>query len=184
MSQLRFATARDVFDAFTLAPSSIGAKPTDEPPLDFLRGLVSKGKLDDAIAFCGYLLPRREAVWWGCRSVRTLLPDADKTKSSGLSVAETWVRDPSADNRKAAEQVSDDADRNDPLTWLALAAAWSGGAISIGGMPPFAPPPELTAHAARVAILLGARMLTPTERAARLRACVDDGANLAETGLR
>ena len=183
MSKLRFATVRDVFDAFTLAASTIAAKATDEPPLDFLRGLVSKGKLDDAIAFCGYLLPRREAVWWACRSVRMLLPDADKRNSSGLSIAEAWVSTPTSENRKAAEEFASSADRDDAMTWLALAAAWSGGAISIGGTLPFAPPPELTPHAARVAILLGARLLEPTERAARLRACVEDGANLAETGI-
>ena len=184
MSQLRFATTRDVFEAFTLAPSSIQTKPTDEPPLDFLRALVKRGKLDDAIAFCGYLLPRRDAVWWGCRSIRALLPDSDKSKSSGLSIAENWVRDPSSENRKTAEEFSNDADQEDPLTWLALAAAWSGGAISVGNSTPFAPPPELTPHAARVAILLAARTLTPDERAARLRTCVNEGASLAETGLR
>ena len=45
-AKLGSQTARDVFEAFT--PSNITAKPTDEPPLDFLRGLISMGKLDDA----------------------------------------------------------------------------------------------------------------------------------------
>ncbi len=183
MSQIRFATARDVFDSFTLAPSSITVAPTDEAPLDFLRGLASKGRLDDAIAFCGYLLPRREAVWWACRSVRALNADAGKSNADGLNLAEAWVRDPSSQNRKAAEDFAKTADKDHALTWLALAAAWSGGAISMGGAQPIAPPPELTPHAGRVAILLSARDLTAEDRRAKLTACVEDGARLAETGL-
>ena len=73
MGELRFATARALFDSFTMANSRISVPPTDEPALDFLRGLVSQDKLDDAVSFCAYLLGRRECVWWGCRSVRRLL---------------------------------------------------------------------------------------------------------------
>jgi Family of unknown function (DUF6931) len=183
MSQVRFATARDVFEAFTVAPSSITVGPTDDPPLDFLRTLVSKGKLEDAIAFCGYLLPRREAVWWACRSVRALGGVADRGSGAGLSIAEAWVQDPSSQRRKTAEEFAGSADRDDPMTWLARAAAWSGGAIRMGAAQAVAPPPELTAHAARAAILLSARFLEPAERRSRLVACIDDGARLAETGL-
>ena len=183
MSQIRFATARDVFNSFTLAPSSINAEPTDELPIDFLRGLVAKGKLEDALTFCGYLLPRREAVWWGCRSVRALLGEAARTNADGLNLAEAWVRQPDPERRMAAETFSKTADPDRPMTWLASAAAWSGGVVSIGTSPAIAPPPELTSHAARVAILLSARHLTPAERRSGLSACIDDGARLAETGL-
>lgn len=183
MSQIRFATARDVFDSFTLAPSSIRAEPTDELPLDFLRGLVAKGKLEDAIAFCGYLLPRREVVWWACRSVRSLLGEAARSNSEGLNIAEAWVREPDAQHRKSADDFGKTADRDQPMSWLALAAAWSGGTISMGTALAVAPPPELTPHAARVAILLSARHLAPEERRTRLAGCVEDGARLAETGL-
>jgi|ERR1035437_4925965 hypothetical protein len=183
MSKIRFATARDVFSSFTLAPNTIRAQPTDELPLDFLRGLVAKGKLEDALTFCGYLLPRREAVWWACRSVRALLGDAANRNAEGLNLAEAWVREPDPQHRIAAEEFSKTADRDSPMTWLASAAAWSGGVISMGSSPAIVPPPELTAHAARVAILLSARQLAPAERRSRLSACIDDGARLAETGL-
>jgi hypothetical protein len=183
MSQIRFATARDVFDSFVVAPRTISVPPTDELPLDFLRGLVAKGKLEDALAFCGYLLPRREAVWWGCRSARMLLGDAVKNDAQGLTIAETWVGDPNVEHRRAADEFGKTADKDQPLTWLALAAAWSGGTLSMEGAPAIAPPPELSGHAVRVAILLSARHLAPAERNTKLAACVDDAARLAETGL-
>lgn len=183
MSRIRFATARDVFDSFSQAPSMIAAPPTDEAPLDFLRNLVSKRRFEDAVTFCGYLLPRREAVWWACRSVRAITANMGSGKTDGLKLAEAWVHDPSAQNRKEAEDFASLADKNDPMTWLASAAAWSGGAVSIGRASAIAPPPELTPHAARIAIMLSTRGLKPEERNARLTACVEDGAKLAETGL-
>jgi hypothetical protein len=183
MSRIRFATARDVIDSFTVAPGTITEPATDAGPLDFLRVLVSKGKLDEAVTFCGYLLPRREAVWWACRSVRALGAEAGNVNLEGLRLAEAWVQDPSAERRKAAEDFANAADKNNPLTWLASAAAWSGGAITMGRGPAIAPPPELTPHAARIAILLSARGLRPDEFRTKLAACVEDGAKLAESGL-
>ena len=183
MSQLRFATAQDLFDSFTLARSNIKASPTEDPPLTFLRDLIANEKVDDALFFCAYLLPRREAVWWASRSVRALKGAELDGKAQGLVLAEAWVREPDAERRRAAEEFGKSANVDDPMTWLAQAAAWSGGAVSMGQASAFAPPPELTPHAACVAILLCAGRLSPADRRARLIACIEDGAKLAETGL-
>jgi hypothetical protein len=183
MSQVRFTTAQDLFNSFTLAGTSIKSPPTDEPPLTFLRDLIADNKIDDALFFCAYLLPRREAVWWACRSVRALKgADLDRN-AQGILLAEAWVREPDAAHRRAADDFGNAADQNDPLTWLAHAAAWSGGAVIFGQSPPIAPPPELTPHAACIAIQLSAAMLPAAERRTKLIGCIEDGAKLAETGL-
>ena len=49
MSRVRFATARDLFEDFPMAGTLISSEPTDEFPLDYLRNLVAKGKIDDAV---------------------------------------------------------------------------------------------------------------------------------------
>jgi hypothetical protein len=183
MSRVRFATARDLFETFPMSRTLIKSEPTDELPLDYLRGLVAKAKFDDAVTFCAYLLPRREAVWWACRSVRALLGDTEAPNADCLQAAEAWVHEPDPKHRQAAQDSSERGDRDSPLTWLALAAAWSGGVVSMGAPTPVAPPPQLTAHAVRVAILLRARQLTPRESGPRLRTCIEDGMRLAESGL-
>jgi len=183
MSKVRFVTAQALFDTFPMASTKISVPPTEDFSLDFLRDLVSQEKLDDAVAFCAYLLGRREGVWWGCRSVRRLLgtiPDAD---AGALQAAEAWVKNPEPELRQAAQEIATRADQDSATTWLALAAAWSGGALVFGRAAPIAPPPELTPHAAIVAIALAARFLAPEERTARLQACIEDGAALAESGL-
>jgi len=184
MPEVRFATARDLFDSFTLARSSIKAAPTEEPPLAFLRDLLAKEKIDDALFFCAYLLPRREAVWWGCRSVRALKGNELDANARGLVLAEAWVREPDAERRRAAADFGQSGSPDDPMIWLARAAAWSGGAVIMGETTAaFAPPPELTPHAACVAILLSAAPLSPADRRAKLIACIEDGIRLAASGL-
>jgi hypothetical protein len=194
MSRVRFATARDLFETFPMAGTLISSPPTDELPLDYLRSLVAKGKIDDAVTFCAYLLPRREAVWWACRSVRALLGNSQTHNADCVRAAEAWVQEPDQEHQEAAQDVGTRSDRNSPLTWLAFAAAWSGGVVSIEGSPRIVPPPQLTAHAVRVAILLSARQtmppesdagqqVMPPERSPRLRACIGDGISLAESGL-
>ena len=62
MSRVRFATVRALFETFPEVARQIGAAPTDQTPTEFLRGLASQGKLDEAATVCAYLLPRREAI--------------------------------------------------------------------------------------------------------------------------
>ena len=73
MPLLRFATAHALFDAFPEVSQKVTVEPTDQSPIVFLKALSSADKLPDAVTFCAYLLPRREAVWWACGCVRRLL---------------------------------------------------------------------------------------------------------------
>lgn len=183
MPEVRFATARALFDSFATASSRISTPPTDEPSLLFLQGLVRSGKLEDALSFVAYLLGRREAVWWGCRSVRRIMSEIPANELDALQAAEAWVRDPEPELRLAAQDAATQADENGACAWLARAAAWSGGALVMGRAAPIAPPPELTPHAVVVAILLATRYLSPDERAAQFRICIEEGTTLAESGL-
>ena len=72
MATLRFATARDVAEAFPTLVEDMLAEPGEREPLAFLRELADGETPEDAVSFCAYVLPRRDAVWWACRSVRAL----------------------------------------------------------------------------------------------------------------
>jgi hypothetical protein len=183
MPSLRFATARAVFEQYPSARERINTPSTDELPADFARRLVAQGKFEDAIAFCAFLLARREAVWWGCRSLRTLLGDAAGMAADGLQAAEAWAQRPDEGGRLAARDVAGRGHYDNPKTWLAFAAAWSGGSISPNQNYPVPVPPYLTAHMIRIAIFLGPRLVKVPERGPRLRACVEDGIQISEFGL-
>ena len=122
MSRVRFTTARSVFEAFPELTSKSTVAPTDDPAVVFLKKLSAMQKFGDAVAFCAHLLPRREAVWWGCESVRSFLHDALQSQVVGLVAAETWVQQPNDENRLRALQIGTRGDNSDSLTWLALGA--------------------------------------------------------------
>jgi hypothetical protein len=180
MSRLRFATARALFETFPVAVTKLAVAPTDESALVFLKNLSADEKLDDAVTFCAYLLPRREAVWWACGSARSFLGDIAPSRTTGLSAAETWVREPSEKHRLIALDVGNNGDANDALNWLALAAGWAGGMLSANPKAPVPVPQYMTPRAVRIATLLSANGIDPAERTSRMRARVAEGIKLAE----
>ena len=99
MPRLRFETVRDLLEAFPIAERLIEVEPSDEPSLRFLEGLVARDDLDRAVGFCAFLLPRREAVWWGCRTVRALVSAPSREEDAVISSAEAWVRQPEDERR-------------------------------------------------------------------------------------
>ena len=183
MSRVRFATVRALFETFPEVARRISAAPTDQLPIEFLKGLVSQGKLDEAVTFCSYLLPRREAVWWACGCARALLGEIPRDRSTPLLAAEAWVQHPDDPHRTAALEIGTKGDPDDPLTWLALAAGWSSGSLVANPEVKAAVPPYMTARTARIAILLSSAKPAKVEREARLRSCIAEGVKLAEVGL-
>jgi hypothetical protein len=183
VSMSRFATTRALFETFPQSVTKLGVAPTDDPPLVFLRNLSGGEKLADAVIFCAYLLPRREAVWWACGNVRAFLDDIPRDRAAPLVAAEAWVRDPDEEHRAAALKIGTDADSNDALTWLALGAGWSGGMLSSNPKAPVPVPHYMTPRAVRIATSLAARFVKPPERDLRMRARIAEGIKLAESGL-
>ena len=182
MPFVRFATARALFESYPEVETKISVAPTDHPPIDFAKGLLSSGKLADAVTFCAYLLPRREAVWWACISVRTLHPDIQREDADGLRAAEAWVATPDDEHRRAALAVGSAGDSNHSATWLALAAGWSGG-VETSGTRQLPIPAYMTARAARIAVFLSAAKIGSSRRQAGMQASIVAGIKLAETGL-
>jgi hypothetical protein len=184
MSRVRFATTRALFETFPPSVTRIATPPTDEAPVAFLIKLSSEGKIMDAVTFCAYLLPRREAVWWACGCARSLLGDIRQSQAAGLMAAEAWVYEPDEKRRLEALEVGTKGDSNDPLTWLALAAGWSGGVLARNPQRPVPMPHYMTARAARVAVILSLGAMKDSDaRLPGLRACIADGIKLADSGL-
>jgi hypothetical protein len=190
MARLRFETARDLVEAYPSAADELMLEPADVPSLEFLKALTEQPPIDKAIGFCAYLLPRREAVWWGCQSVRSLAAPIANEEAT-LQAAENWVREPEDNRRLAALALGRQSHYRLSGTWMALAAGWAGGSMPPGALAGFegaAPqasdawlpvPPDHTAKAVRTGILIAAAKLQPQERSQRLKQCVTEGARLA-----
>jgi hypothetical protein len=182
MRHLRFTTAKQVFEAFPPARDYIAEDPGDADPLAFLQRLAGGPTPEDAIGFCAYLLPRREAVWWGCQSIREIAAPADRGDLELLALSEQWVKMPEEDNRRAALAGGMGARVKSAAAWMALAAAWSGGSMADDPERPVPPPNFLTAHAVRAAVLTALALCGPKERSRHLNAAVERAVKMIHSG--
>jgi hypothetical protein len=179
-SRLRFTNARQLFDSFPTLGEDVAAQPSDASPLEFARGLLLSPTPEDAVTFCAYLLPRREAVWWACQCVGTLA--AGSRSSKPLQAAESWVREPEEDRRRAALTIGMASKPDEAASWTALAAGWAGGSLAPEGADPIPPPQHLTAKAVRAAVLLALATVSAKERGRALAACIDACLSFAQGG--
>jgi Family of unknown function (DUF6931) len=179
-SRIRFAVARNVFEAFPDL-RYVAPLPVDEcAPVDYARSLLASRRPVDAIAFLAYLLPRREAVWWARQCVGAILgPGAD---DAALHAAEAWVRTPEEENRRTALAAGAAGEQNLATTWLAHAAGWSGGSMCPPEAKPMAPPASACAKAANAAIVLAACSGDPLAIGLWIVACGEAGIRFAEGG--
>jgi len=180
-SRLRFTSAQQIFDTFPTAADDITTLPANEAPLDFARKLARSSRPIEAIAFCAYLLPRREAVWWACQCVRAIQGDQAGVDAA-LKAAEGWVREPEEATRRAALDLGASSHRRAATTWLARAAGWSGGDMAAAGLAPTPAPPHLTAKAVLAAIVLAMAKAGAGSQVAWTAACTDACIRFAEGG--
>jgi hypothetical protein len=179
-SRIRFAAARSVFEAFPDLRHAAPPPGDEAAPLDYARHLLASPRPSDAIAFLTYLLPRREAVWWARQCVGAILgPAAD---DAALRAAEAWVRAPEEENRLAALAIGTAGDQRAATTWLALAAAWSGGSMCAPDVKPMAAPLSACAKAANAAIAMAISASDPPAVGPWIVACAEAGIRFAEGG--
>ena len=167
MSKPRFITARQVFEAFETAPDDIEATPSEIEPVAYIRQLLAGPTPEATISFCAYLLPRREAVWWACQTIRD---GGTPDNAELLQLAEEWVRQPEENNRRASLAAANAARVKGPCAWAAFAAGWSGGSMTDNVEHPVRPPAYMTAKAVRAAVLTVLASVLPKQRLQRVSA--------------
>ncbi|MEW6643196.1 MAG: hypothetical protein AB1586_22010 [Pseudomonadota bacterium] len=184
MIQVRFSTVQDLFEAYPTAKADVGQADPGLPSLDFLRQRIEASDWRAAVSFCAYLLPRRVAVAWGCRSVRRMIDRFDPGEDRAIAYAEAWVAEPDERTRSKALAIGNVNDHEAPTTWLALAAGWSGGSVLPAEFEPVEARPEQTAKAVRAALLIGLCRLSRDVRDRIMTACLEDGIQLGRGELR
>lgn len=176
--RIKFQTAEDVLAAFPTLADDMAARPDATEPLAFLKRLAAGVTPEDSVTFFAYLAPRREAVWWACRSLAAL-GMGEGAAAGALAAARAWVRRPEEDERVAALRAADAADQEAAATWAALGAGWSGGNIAPDGPVPVAAVPHLTAKAVRAAVLIAIASAPFEQRPDRLERCVTEALAVA-----
>ncbi len=148
-------------------------------PRQYFDLLAAAPLTDDAVRFLAAALPKREAVGWGVVCLKELLPKPlPPADAKALASAETWVKDPSEGNRRAAGAAAEVAGYGTPAGSLAAAAFWSGGSIAPANLDPVPPRDDLTGIAVAGALILAAAVAPVGTDPAKMR-CVSLGAEVA-----
>ena len=97
------AKTAEILSRYEPGPQASALATGDPPPSRFVKGLLAKDLPADAVVFLAYALPRREAVWWGLRCLRSIAPPEPAPEiAAALSAVDTWVNEPTDQNRRAA----------------------------------------------------------------------------------
>ena len=129
---------------------------------EFLSLLVEKELFRDAIRLVAYLLPKREAIGWGCLCTRHVLTlQTGKPLPDVQAAVERWVSTPNEDNRWAAKEAADKEEPKTPSGFLAMAVFFSGPSMAPPNLQPVPPPEHVTSEIVANAVVLAGLVKEP-----------------------
>ena len=155
MARLRFSSAQQVVEAFPCLSQDLTLATNGDEPFSYINRLLQSPQQHETLAFCAFLLPRREAVEWFCKAIRSTSPSLSNKEVKLLNVAEEWIKTAGETTRQKALSASLNESKDTPSVWAALAAAWSGGSMTSNAEHPVPPPNHLTG----LTVKLGMRVL-------------------------
>ena len=121
---------------------------------EFIALLMEKELFKDALRMVAYLLPKREAVGWGCLCVRHVFASQKgKPLPEVHPAVERWVSAPNDENRWAARQAADKEKPKSPSGMLAMGAFFAGPSMTPPNAPPTPPPGHVTSELVAGAVL-------------------------------
>ena len=154
----------------------------DPSPSRFLTALIEMAYSADAVTYLAHALPKADAVFWACQCVRMALGDQPSAAAlKALTVAETWAREPSAENSRAAGAAAIEIPNDRGVRLAALAAFWSGASLVPADLPPVPPPAGLTGAGVAGAVTLAATSGDPASIPDRYREFLARGILIART---
>jgi hypothetical protein len=145
--------------------------------------LAAGGQGMEAARVLAHALPKREAVWWACMcAIHTADAKVADTDRKTRELAETWVRQPTAELARAAMEEAKRSGFQSPEAWTGVAAFWSGESLTPPNTPAVAPPPHLTGVAVAGAVALAAVRNDAARQKQRLALFLQSAQDIAAGG--
>jgi uncharacterized protein DUF6931 len=147
-----------------LSPEALALLDATVAPRPYLDRLRDAGLYLDLITFLAHALPKREAVWWGCRCVRMAVgPEPKPEVADALKAAETWAAAPGDVNRRKAYPAAEAAGFAHPAGSVAVAAFFSGGSLAPPNLKEVPPADHLTGTCVAAAVQTAAVLNEPAK---------------------
>jgi len=177
--------AKDICQYFNLSDESKKLLTENMEPTDFIKQFMEKQFYLDVIKFIAHALPKRESVWWACLAAKYQFESIKEDKEDyllAMDAAELWVRKPTEQNRRSAEELSIKTEYKHAASWAAMAAFWSTGSVTKPGDPEVPPQPYLFAHAVAGAVSLAGALTNPEKPEDGFKQLIAQGLDLAYGG--
>jgi len=130
LSKVSAKTAAEVCSRYKLTDAARKRLQDGLTPRQFVELLLQAHGYEDAFDFLAYALPRREAIWWACLTLRHILgPDLPPLEQAALKAVVEWVLQPDEAKRRAAQAAGEAIDFRNlsalrPWPCMAAAVAW------------------------------------------------------------
>jgi len=183
LTKITVQSAQEICQLAAAGGHPLSAPFEEATPVEFLERLIGARNLDEAVRFLAFALPRREAVWWACVCARMELREpAPELQVNALVAAETWVRRPTDEHRRAAMTCAQAAKFESPAAWAAVAAFWSSGSMAPPELPEVPPAAHLLGVAVAGSVTLAAVLSTPELASEKRERYLEAALNIANGG--
>jgi hypothetical protein len=136
--------ASDLCESIQIEKPSRALLRDDLTALQFIEILAQAGQFRDAVRVLAFLLPAREAVWWGLQCARQNPPENSEPEfDAALAAAETWVIEMTEEARYAAQITAESAGMGTAAGCVAMAAFASGNSLAPPDQAAVPPEPAL-----------------------------------------
>src|SRR5262245_6903051 len=173
-------TIIQLVEAAELSPEAQALLAPGHGPFEYLRALVEKEELADAVRFLAHALPKREGVWWAWVCARRAAGEAPSPKAKAvLEATEAWIREPTEGNRRAAMERAQAAEFTTPAGCAGLAVFLSGDNLAPPNVEQAVPPGEFAAaKAVAGAVIMAAVAPEPQKAGEKFRAFLQQGVDV------
>ena len=149
-------------------------------PDAYVEVLLKGDHADEAISFLAYGLPKREAVWWGLRCVREVLPEElTEPETAALASVDTWLAEPNDEHRRGCFAAAEAATYSTPAGCIALSVFFTEGSMAPVDCPEVPVGEGFCARTVAAAVHLSAVMYEPQKAPETSRGFVDLGIEVA-----
>lgn len=139
-------------------------------PSKYVDLLENEKLFKDAVLFLAHGLPIQIGVHWGHKCCSELIsPEAAEKNERAMKAVEAWLKEPSDENRRAANEAAKSDDETTAADVLGMAVFMSGGSITPPSAPATQPPPYLAQKLTAQAISIAVLSEKPKEKEARYK---------------
>ncbi len=181
MTKIAEKTAREICGRYRLSKEAERWLRAELTPSQFIEKLVENQLYLDGVDFLAHGLPKQDAVWWACLSIRQVQgPELPPKELAALKAVVEWVLKPEEPNRLAAFAAGQAAGLDTPVGRAAIAVFGSGDSLAPPDLPKVAPQPYATARAVAGSIALASVQGDPNTIPERQRELMELGIAVAE----